>query len=71
GRLNGGLDGHEQFIAEHVAPACGNLCNALGNDLVMFLPMVMPPLLKALQAEVDFKMEAADPDDGGEVRRQG
>lgn len=67
----GGLDGHEQFIAEHVAPACGSLCNALGEDFVMFLPMVMPSLLAALEAEVKFSIESADPDEGGEVRGQG
>ena len=37
----------------------------------MFLPMVMPPLLKALEAEVKFSIETADPDDDGEVRGQG
>ena len=64
----GSLDGHDQFIAEHVAPACGNMCRALGDDLAMFLPMVMPPLLASLEAEVKFSIEAADPDEGGEVR---
>ncbi len=63
----GGLDGHDQFIFEHVAPACGNLCRALGEDFAMFLPVVLPPLLAALEAEVKFSMEAADPDDDGEV----
>lgn len=64
----GGLDGHDQFIFEHVAPACGNLCRALGEDFAMFLPVVLPPLLTALEAEVKFNMEAADPDEDGEVR---
>ena len=64
----GGLDGHDQFISEHVAPACGNLCRALGEDFAMFLPVVLPPLLAALEAEVKFSMEAVDPDDDGEVR---
>lgn len=63
----GGLDGHDHFIFEHVAPACGNLCRALGEDFAMFLPVVLPPLLAALEAEVKFSMEAADPDDDGEV----
>lgn len=64
----GGLDGHDQFIFEHVAPACGNLCRALGADFAMFLPVVLPPLLAALEAEVKFNMEAADPDEDGQVR---
>lgn len=34
----------------------------------MFLPVVLPPLLAALEAEVKFSMEAADPDEDGEVR---
>lgn len=34
----------------------------------MFLPVVLPPLLAALEAEVKFNMEAADPDEDGEVR---
>lgn len=62
-----GLDSHEQFIFEHVAPACGNLCRALGEDFAMFVPVVLPHLLAALEAEVKFSMEAADPDDDGEV----
>ncbi|CAM9453902.1 unnamed protein product [Ectocarpus sp. 13 AM-2016] len=62
----GGVDGHSQFIFEHVAPACGNLCRALGEDFAMFLPVVLPPLFAALQEEVKFSMEAADPDDDGE-----
>lgn len=33
----------------------------------MFLPVVLPPLLKALEVEVKFSMEAADPDEGGQV----
>ena len=37
----------------------------------MFLPMVMPSLLAALEAEVKFSIESADPDEGGEVRGQG
>lgn len=53
---------------EHVAPACGNLCRALGEDFAMFLPVVLPPLLTALEAEVKFNMETADPDEDGEVR---
>ncbi|CAN0445238.1 unnamed protein product, partial [Ectocarpus sp. 8 AP-2014] len=70
GRLGkGGVDGHSQFIFEHVAPACGNLCRALGEDFAMFLPVVLPPLFAALEEEVKFSMEAADPDDDGEVRR--
>lgn len=64
----GGLDGQDQFIFEHVAPACGNLCRALGEDFAMFLPVVLPPLLAALEAKVKFSMEAADPDEDGEVR---
>ncbi|CAM9279367.1 unnamed protein product, partial [Hapterophycus canaliculatus] len=63
---SGGLDGQDQFIFEHVAPACGNLCRALGEDFAMFLPVVLPPLLAALEAEVKFSMEAADPDEDGE-----
>ncbi|CAN0076750.1 unnamed protein product, partial [Ectocarpus sp. 12 AP-2014] len=63
----GGVDGHSQFIFEHVAPACGNLCRALGEDFAMFLPVVLPPLFAALEEEVKFSMEAADPDDDGEV----
>lgn len=51
-----------------MAPACGNLCRALGEDFAMFLPVVLPPLLAALEAEVKFNMEAADPDEDGEVR---
>lgn len=35
----------------------------------MFLPVVLPPLFAALEEEVKFSMEAADPDDDGEVRR--
>lgn len=66
----GGVDGHSQFIFEHVAPACGNLCRALGEDFAMFLPVVLPPLFAALEEEVKFSMEAADPDDDGEVRRR-
>lgn len=62
-----GLESHEQFIFEHVAPACGNLCRALGEDFAMFVPVVLPHLLAALEAEVKFSMEAADPDDDGEV----
>lgn len=62
-----GLESHEQFIFEHVAPACGNLCRALGEDFAMFVPVVLPHLLTALEAEVKFSMEAADPDDYGEV----
>lgn len=61
-----GLESHEQFIFEHVAPACGNLCRALGEDFAMFVPVVLPHLLAALEAEVKFSMEAADPDDDGE-----
>lgn len=67
----GGLDGHEHFVFEHVAPACANLCRALGEDFAMFLPVVLPPLLTALEAEVKFNMEAADPDEDGEVRLAG
>lgn len=37
----------------------------------MFVPVVLPPLLAALEAEVKFNMEAADPDDEGEVRPMG
>lgn len=33
----------------------------------MFVPVVLPHLLAALEAEVKFSMEAADPDDDGEV----
>lgn len=33
----------------------------------MFVPVVLPHLLTALEAEVKFSMEAADPDDDGEV----
>lgn len=62
------MDGHSQFIFEHVAPACGNLCRALGEDFAMFLPVVLPPLFAALEEEVKFSMEAADLDDDGEVR---
>eukprot|EP00752_Nemacystus_decipiens_P011318 g10058.t1 len=61
-----GLGSHEQFIFEHVAPACGNLCRALGEDFAMFVPVVLPHLLAALETEVKFSMEAADPDDDGE-----
>ncbi|CAM9197764.1 unnamed protein product, partial [Sphacelaria rigidula] len=62
-----GLDAHSQFIFDHVAPACANLCRALGNDFSMFLPVVLPPLLSALEAEVKFNIEAADPDDENEA----
>lgn len=58
-----GLDAHSQFIFDHVAPACANLCRALGDDFSMFLPVVLPPLLSALEAEVKFNIEAADPDE--------
>lgn len=37
----------------------------------MFLPMVMPPLLKALEAEVKFSIETADPEEDGEVSGHG
>lgn len=33
----------------------------------MFLPVVLPPLFSALEAEVKFNIEAADADEEGEV----
>ena len=34
----------------------------------MFLPVVLPPLIAALEAEVKFSIEAADPDEDGQVK---
>ncbi|CAM9413811.1 unnamed protein product [Ascophyllum nodosum] len=65
GRLSKGGD-HSSFLSDHVAPACGNLSGALGEDLAMFLPVVLPPLIAALEAEVKFSIEAADPDEDGQ-----
>lgn len=67
-RLGKGGD-HSQFISEHVAPACSNLCRALGEDSGMFLPVVLPPLIAALEAEVSFSMEAAQPDEDNQVKK--
>lgn len=33
----------------------------------MFLPVVLPPVLSALEVEVKFNIEAADPDEDTEV----
>lgn len=35
----------------------------------MFLPVVLPPLIAALEAEVSFSMEAAQPDEDNQVRK--
>lgn len=67
-RLGKGGD-HSQFVFEHVAPACSNLCHALGEDSAMFLPVVLPPVLAALEAEVNFSIEAAQPDEDNQVKK--
>lgn len=62
-------EGRDLFVFEQVAPACANLCRALGEDFTMFLPVVLPPLFAALETEIEFSMEAADPAEQGEVRK--
>jgi len=50
----------EQAPLEYVAPACARMCKAIGSESAQYLPLLLPPIFAALDAEVQFELEDAD-----------
>jgi hypothetical protein len=62
-------DSRDDSLFDYILPACTRICKALGQRFTPYLQYVMPPILHAAVAVVQFTME--DAEDGatvGEVR---
>lgn len=56
----GGSSGGDDSLFDYILPACCRIAKALGQRFTPYLPYVMPSVLSAAVAVVEFTMEDAD-----------